>query len=207
MMNPILKWLRVATSKTGHGLITDSPKPPENMTTEQYFGTWLPGEMGKYLGRLHKNGISAQMAHTQNWSAVGTLYDISSNFTPTNKESFLRDDIRYTYTSINSLLNPQLGNYLETNFPELAWEAKRNFLQSYYQERFQRNITAADLIDLYKTTLLKNEVIRHIAQYHLPGSGLPEAKYYTEHSEEIVEKIAIPLGISINRKQLGNSIF
>ncbi len=93
-LKPIFKWLNVATAYKNSGLIAGTPRPEafdmSKRSLRRYFMGYLPSQMGVYLGRLHKLGLTHGCAHAQNWSMVGTLYDLDSI---TGKRLF-RDDRR-----------------------------------------------------------------------------------------------------------------
>lgn len=82
MIGPIFKWLNQATASRDSGLITDTERPaPFTMADadlRRYFLDWLPEQMGIYAGRLSKMGILHGNLTAQNWSAVGTVYDLDT---------------------------------------------------------------------------------------------------------------------------------
>ncbi len=147
VVEPILKWVNVATGARNSGLISGTP-PPEKFSftdedTERYFGKWLPEQMGIYLGRLHNSATSHGYAHGQNWSAVGTLYDLDSlvglavdsldNFS----EKQERSDVKMSLGSLEELLSPDNGNYLSMEFGrEILLAAKAHFIYGYLTERY-----------------------------------------------------------------------
>lgn len=81
-LNPIFKWLNVVTLYTKNSLISGTKQPEQYKTNRasmnRYFSIFLPTQIGTYLGRLHKLGIVHRYPHDQNWSMVGTLYDLDS---------------------------------------------------------------------------------------------------------------------------------
>lgn len=179
VLTPILRWVNVATESRASGLIPDT-KAPEKFDPEKaddlkrYLVEWLPDQMGTYLGRFHKIGLSHRYLHAQNWSAVGTIYDLDSvagkgvyetDEDPSKSE--LDGDLNDTLNDINSLILlelPQCKEFALLDENELALEADMHFIRNYVAERFdesQRNEALKQLqakynnrIDDYKSSIV-----------------------------------------------------
>lgn len=148
MMDPVLRWFNAVIETRGSIIPdTEGARPcdinnPEDI--KRYFGEWLPSQMGVYLGRLHKFGIAHGFPHGQNWSAVGTLYDLDSvhgkpigdDLDPV-KEDY-EYDIQRTKEAITVLLTGEKtekrSNYLSRTYPGLSSQALKVFLNSYVAE-------------------------------------------------------------------------
>lgn len=80
---PIFQWVNVTTATLKSGIIPKTPQPEpfdilKQEDIQRYFIQWLPRQMGIYLARMHNLGVALGYAHAQNWSCVGTLYDLDS---------------------------------------------------------------------------------------------------------------------------------
>lgn len=140
-MAPIFKWLNVATASRNSGIISGTPRPDKFDDTaesfDRYFESYLPSQMGIYLGRLHKLGVIHGSSHDQNWSVVGTLYDadtisgkpiFSDDDSPTAAD--FEADVWTSLETINSL-NEDLGYA-----GELKSQSLFNFIKNYLLSRF-----------------------------------------------------------------------
>jgi hypothetical protein len=145
VMEPIFKWVNLATNSLKSGIISDTPVPnrfefnPADI--QRYFGEWLPSQMGIYLARLHKLGLVHQFPHAQNWSVVGTLYDLDSVWGSVLGDPLITDDdiakdTRRTVGAITELLVDSQQNYLNDTYPGLAEQAQSIIISSYIKERF-----------------------------------------------------------------------
>jgi len=143
MIDPIFKWVNVATAYRKSGLISGTSQPDRFEYTEsgieRYFYEWLPGQIGIYMGRLRVNHIVHRNVNAQNFSAVATLYDKDTLVCAQNVNSstilpFGRDLISALGT-LDELLNPENGNYLSRKYNhEHLLTAKTTFLKSYLEE-------------------------------------------------------------------------
>lgn len=120
-----------------------------------YFSDWLPKQMATYLAKFHSNEMVDGYAHGQNWSMVGTLYDLDSFFgvpigDPNPEAASLQNDVMETTKAIVELLAPEgVGfgkwlskrfdggnNHLSREFPDLLENALYNFEVTYIENRF-----------------------------------------------------------------------
>ena len=110
---------------------------------------WLPTQMGIYLARMHRLKIQHQFTHAQNWSLVGTLYDLDSPrgepYGREMSEEDYDDDIRRTLLAITgaySVSKSYLGSL------HLKGQALESFVTAYIQGRFGSELTLADLYEI-----------------------------------------------------------
>lgn len=79
MIDRAKAWLRLAGTTSEEDL-------------QRNYWLYMAQKMGNYLGRLHSAGIAHGDPHVQNWSQVGTLYDLDSAETmEVGEEQFERD--------------------------------------------------------------------------------------------------------------------
>lgn len=160
VMNPILKWVNQVFETKKSGIIANTETPekfilePEDI--QRYFGKWLPEQMGIYMAHMHKIGIAHGFTHAQNWSIVGTLYDLDSvhgqplgDIEATESEFAL--DTRVAIGAISELLDPITSNYLSSNFPDLAGKAQTTIILAYLKERFGHQIDQEKLQEIKNT--------------------------------------------------------
>lgn len=147
-MSPIFKWLNTAVKYRNGGLIAGTPKPEEFDTSidsmRKYFYEFLPSQIGTYLGKMHKLGIAHGFPHSQNWSMVGTLYDLDSpsglriyrsDGKPSNSE-YVEDlsvTIGDTGRSIGRLINDVLGGkWSENTNQKVRAQVVRSYIKTCY---------------------------------------------------------------------------
>lgn len=148
MIQPIFKWLNQAVQVKHGGLISGTPQPaefnPENEDDiKRFFGEWLPTQIGTYLGRVHKNNLALGYPHNQNWSAVGTAYDLDSvqgqpfdGKIPT-QEQFSKD-VYKTIEAVKSLFESSplsRQSYIQNTYSELLSKSVDSFIVAYLQEK------------------------------------------------------------------------
>lgn len=154
-MNDMFRWLGVATKSRKCGLISDTEAPEKfNIESEEdikrYFGEWLPEQMGIYLGRMCKLDIASNSIHAQNWSAVGTLYDLDS-FTGKsigsreNTYNNFKTDVLDTLGSIEELFT---GSAILDKYKRLKEKAKGSFIDAYTKEKYGKELTIKEINDL-----------------------------------------------------------
>lgn len=83
ILGSTFRWLNTVFRGRKSGLISGSAVPnhfdiSKNEDVVRYFTQYLPQQMGTYLGRLHRLGLVHNNATDQNWSVVGTLYDLQT---------------------------------------------------------------------------------------------------------------------------------
>lgn len=162
-LEPIFKWLNAATAARKSGIISNTPQPqpfifrPDHV--KQYCGEWLPRQMGIYLGRLHNLGIEHKYPHAQNWSAVGTLYDLDSPVgLPFGDKPITNSDKRNDVGQTNNSLRETLsfpGSYLSETYPDLKSNALAMFVASYIKETLGETATQARIEELSRTIFLR----------------------------------------------------
>lgn len=145
VLDPALKWLNSALRLKKEGIlcrkeISGPFNPASKEDLERYLYYWLPEQMGRYLGRLHKLGIRHGFATRNNWSLVGTLYDLDSvtgevfgDRIPTNEE--LTKEAINTQTDLMFILRG-LGRFVPGNTDTLDEVTERYYL-GYFSERFK----------------------------------------------------------------------
>lgn len=151
VLKPVLKWLNVATQAKNSGLIPGTARPQKfdaenSEDVQEYLTKWLPSQMGIYLGKFHTIGLTHQFLHNQNWSAVGTIYDLDSvkgkslfsgDKIPTDED--LTVDIYDSLNDINSLILhdlPDTDEFKGVDIDDLAVEASYQFLKNYIKEKY-----------------------------------------------------------------------
>ncbi len=160
MMGPVFKWLNAATAARGSGLIEGTTKPEDfslnDVDVKRYFSSWLPEQMGIYVGRMHNLGLTHNFLHAQNWSAVGTVYDLDSvtgrgmPVRTKNEPEAIKGDLKKVMESLEELLDPQNGNYLSNQFGEgLVDQARANFIKNYCKAR-DLNVMYLDLGGVFR---------------------------------------------------------
>lgn len=159
VVEPIFKWVNTVFDVKKSGLIANTP-PPEKFSFEEndikrYFGEWLPSQMGIYMARMHKIGLAHQFPHAQNWSVVGTLYDLDSVKgaqlgDKENSKNDLAVDTRKAVGAIAELFDPRTNNYLSTNFSDIAERSQTMLISSYIKEMFGDNISTEQLETIRK---------------------------------------------------------
>ena len=159
IVEPILKWVDTVVEVKKSGLIANTP-PPEKFSfspedIKRYFGEWLPSQMGIYIARMHKLGLAHQFPHAQNWSVVGTLYDLDSVKGPQlgDKENSKNDyaiDTKKAVGAIAELFDPRTNNYLSTSFSDIAEKSQTMLISSYIKERFGDGISSEQLETIRK---------------------------------------------------------
>lgn len=172
VVEPIFKWVNKVFDYKKSGLIGGT-NAPERFTFTQddikrYFGEWLPTQMGIYLARMHKLGLAHGFTHAQNWSAVGTLYDLDSvSGLPedaTTEDKSMASDTRETVGALAELFDSQT-NYLRSNFPELTDKAQAVLVSSYIKERFGNQINNEQLESI------KNNYFQYTGRGDVPISA------------------------------------
>lgn len=148
-LEPVFKWLNVATAVKNGGIIAGTPKPEgfeyKKQDIYRYFASYLPSQMGIYLGRLHKLGLAHGSPHAQNWSAIGTLYDTDSVYgkpvfsddeAPTRNA--LIGEISLTYANIHDLISSlrDTNEFRVADPDKIEDVACYNFVHSYLAARF-----------------------------------------------------------------------
>ncbi len=140
----VMNWVNVACEARGSGIIPGTDQParfdvnnPDDV--KRYAGEWLPAQIGLYLGRMHKHNLAANFPHAQNWSAVGTLVDLSSCFVPIQpgSEKLVKsEDLVATMKNLLVLFKlDSQENYFGQNFgSEMAEPAIKSFLEAYLKE-------------------------------------------------------------------------
>lgn len=123
--------------------------PPEKFDTnnegdiERYLGEWLPEQMGTYLGRLRKLGMTNDFPHAQNWSLVGTLYDAQSfsgrGFDKSKGEAGYcnEEDFKHAMQQSLGVLAELFGDrlsYVNLKHRHLVERAKTSLIKSYVKE-------------------------------------------------------------------------
>jgi len=155
MIEPIFKWINVATQARNGGLISGTEKPERfNMTDEdikRYLTDFLPSQMGVYLGRVHKLGLIHGQPHIQDWSAVATLYDLDGIYgkllytdDPEQTNVDVDEDTRSTLKSIRDLVSEaEDSNELRNvNFGQnITDSTAQSFLKSYLAEKYSQDIS------------------------------------------------------------------
>jgi len=145
MVSPVFQWLKVATDTRGQGLITGTEKPGrlslDGEDLQIYFGRWLPDQMATYLSRMHTLRAVHGNATAQNWSLVGTLYDLDTVKVQALGDQLpkggIEDDVNCTLGALEELLAPHEGNYIANSFgKQLLLQAQAVFLKRYLEERF-----------------------------------------------------------------------
>ncbi len=139
-----LNWINVATKIKHEGIIpgTEQPDPFDINKTEdieRYLESWLPGQMGNYLGRMKKAGIQNKYGHAQQWSLAATMYDTQSLIgEPLNGKKLTAEDYVYALQEalgvLEELLNPERPNYISQHFGNCLAQAKQNLLVNYFKE-------------------------------------------------------------------------
>ncbi|MDP3994660.1 MAG: hypothetical protein Q8P91_02430 [bacterium] len=188
VVEPIFKWVNKVFDYKKSGLI-DGTNAPERFTFTQddikrYFGEWLPTQMGIYLARMHKLGLAHGFPHAQNWSAVGTLYDLDSvSGLPVGdaatEDKSMASDTRETVGALAELFNSQT-NYLRSNFPELTDKAQAVLVSSYIKERFGNQINNEQLESI------KNSYFQYMGGGHVPIG----ANVWMEVTESLIQPSA-----------------
>jgi len=146
MVGGVFKWLNVATQSKGEGIIpgTESPEPfdiNKKEDIERFFGEYLPETMGHYLAKFHKLGGIHKFPHSQNWSLVGSLYDLDSverqNVNEPMTQALQQMDTRVALASFGEIMGHSAQNYLSSEFPEtLLQKAQYSFMKTYIDTLF-----------------------------------------------------------------------
>lgn len=143
MVGKVFKWLNVATEIRDQGILPDTTKPKafdvENPgDIERYFLNWLPEQMGIYLARMQKLGVVNYFPHAQNWSAVGTMYDLNDVVGDPLGFPCEEEDFKYmvglSLGALEELLYPKDGNYLSDELNLSVNKAKASLIQAYLKE-------------------------------------------------------------------------
>lgn len=118
---------------------------------EKYFFSWLPQQMGYYLGTMHRNEVTHGYSHQQNWSGVGTLYDLDSMAAAWNlpypmPDDFYKIDLLLTVGEFARILDkriiPMLFYQQEMEKPSLDYlydnleRALVTFMKQYLLSRY-----------------------------------------------------------------------
>ena len=172
IMTPIFKWLNVATQVRSGGIIAGTPKPKpfryNKGDLNRYFLSYLPSQMGTYLGRFHKLGLQHEFPHWGNWSAVGTLYDLDSvsgqalysDDKPVEDKDQVHD-INITYGAAEILLN----RLAYTPGFERAYKPFfTQFLRSYFTEKYGAGVTSKDLNGNERLLLMEKDLKNVVAR-------------------------------------------
>lgn len=200
VMGPALHWVNVATAIKNNGIIPETETPArfeidnkEDMT--RYLSEWIPTQMGTYLGRFSKMGFVNHYPHAQNWSCAGTMYDLDSvkgkAFGATIDNATFQKDVQTTLGALEELLNPDGGNYISREYPDLILIAKANFIKAYVKERefegkpnygYFMNNTYYDGINLHDrfTTPEEWEKILHLMGYET--NDMERVRYRTKYN-------------------------
>lgn len=154
VIGPVFEWLNTIINTKKTGLIANTPAPEKFSFTpddiKRYFGEWLPSQMGIYMARMHKLGLTHGFTHAQNWSVVGTLYDLDSVKGPQlgdkeNSKNNFAIDTRKAVGALAELFDPRTNNYLSTNFSDIAERSQTTLISSYIKEMFGDSISAEQL--------------------------------------------------------------
>lgn len=189
IVEPVFRWVNVVAETKKSGVIPDTQPPEKFEFTDQgikrYFGEWLPAQMGVYLARMHKLGVADGYAHAQNWSAVGTLYDLDSfHGEPLNgkklSEKDYQSDTRKTGGAILELMGG--GGYLYNQYPHLYIEAESTFITNYISERFGR------ISDVGQIEELKSKYFSDLMNFSGKNHNLPD---------QVWEKVKKNLGVGL----------
>ena len=144
-LKPIFKWLNAATYGRDGGLIYGTPSPGIfNLTDtdiKRYIIDFLPTQMGLYLGRFHRLGLTHRYLHDQNWTAVGTVVDLDSvegdsavRHDHVNTDYDFAKDLEQTVNEVRSLADIFARHYnLDTE--QLYKEILGKFVLNYFRER------------------------------------------------------------------------
>lgn len=193
IMSPMLRWLNVATAYTNEGLISGTPQPERFDTSPEslrdYFGEWLPSQMGVYLGRMHKERIYHGYLHLGNWQGVGTPLDLDSlkgkkiypaddDFT----EKKAATDIFDTTQGLSSFIDQDLyytDEFQRIDTRDVALAANISFFKNYLKERFGEDLKIKDIDDL-KDQFMNYET-RSWSEYVLTAIATIRTEFAKEH--------------------------
>lgn len=152
LMNPIFKWVNAATSWRKSGIIPGTAQPEKfefnGEGIECYFAEWLPIQMGTWLARLHNLNVYHGFAHGQNWSAVGTLYDLDLRGEvfgdpALSSAEFVEGTARDTGFSLGALASltgeeASAPSWLVTRYPDILNRMQQHFIVAYLSERYDQ---------------------------------------------------------------------
>ena len=149
-ISSVFKWINTACAAKGSGIIpnTEKPEPFNNNEDDikRYLSEWLPKQMGIYLARTHNLNLTHNFPHEQNWSAVGTLYDLDSlcgiplgdkiDDDALEQQKYM--DCSNTLSALERSLPPDtpFGNDIAKLYPEVFEKAIESFLVAYIKERW-----------------------------------------------------------------------
>lgn len=151
LMVPVLGWLNTVFATNGELIKGKAEKITFEVekvdTLKEYMTEWLPKQMGVYLGRLHREGLVHRATHDQNWSLVGTLYDLGevrgkgvSDTQPTQMD--INTDLKDTAITLTSLIRHLQKLGIEVS-DSLVFTI---FIKSYLEER--SGVRSEDIIGL-----------------------------------------------------------
>ncbi len=159
-LSPVLKWVNIAIEKRSFGMLSNSAKserfdPGNDDDIYRYLIRWLPSQMGAYLGKFHGIGLTHRFLHDQNWSAVGTIYDLDSvsgkGVFTSDEEPSQQDidrDVFDTMDGITALVTRDLPKTREFNnrpAENMVIEATTLYLQNYLTQRFDKDGALAEI--------------------------------------------------------------
>lgn len=146
-LEPVFNWINKVSQVKGYAVIPGTE--PVNFSANdenilRYLFSWLPSQMGTYLGRLHNLRVTHGYAHSQNWSAAGTLVDLDSlkgkninGIEPTSKDYI--NDLHKTSQAGSEIVEYFMSRFgIVTNLnkvPQTYDSIANNFAQSYIKER------------------------------------------------------------------------
>lgn len=143
---PIFNWVNADVSSFGEKYKWSST----NENIGKYFEYAIPTMMGATLGRLHRLELVHGFCHNQNWSAIGSLYDLDGVVGPKlgleDPKPLQADyikDISDTIGALKDIFTP--NSFLYKSFPDILNHSIVNFSVSYIRERFGTDITPEKL--------------------------------------------------------------
>lgn len=146
---PILNWVNAHYSSSGEKYKWS----PTNKNIGKYFEYSIPTVIGMTLGRVHNLELVHGFCHNQNWSVVGSLYDLDGVVgpklglgDPKPLQEDYQEDISDTIDALTQTFIP--GNFLYEKFPHILNHAIINFCVGYIREKFGTNITPEKLIQI-----------------------------------------------------------
>jgi hypothetical protein len=142
MMAGIFKWVNVVMSTKGEGVIPGTEKVEDfniekEGDVERYFLT-LGRSMGFYLSKFHNLGGIHGFPHEQNWSLVGTLYDLDS---VSRSENISPEVIKKQHEDLEAILK-RVFDFLSRNRQisrDVVSQMKSEFVSSYLANLQQEN--------------------------------------------------------------------
>ncbi len=197
-ISSVFKWINTTCAIKRNGIIPNTEKPePFNYNEDdikRYLSEWLPKQMGIYLARTHNLNLTHNFPHEQNWSAVGTLYDLDSlcgiplgdkiDDDALEQQKYM--DCSKTLSALERSLPPDtpFGNDIAKLYPEVFEKAIESFLVAYIKERWEKQ----QLIDSKFISKIESKYI-----WQIPFPNVSDKFANNELKSKIVAKLRASL--------------